>query len=58
MVYERNKKEAKALDYYMYLGHLKLIVCFVPECFLICMRACEKHNTDCEKIRTIFLYTK
>ncbi len=30
-------------------GHLKLIVCFVPEYFLICMHAREKLNTDCEK---------
>ena len=36
------------------LGHLKLIVCFVPEYFLICMRAREKHNTDCEKKNTAF----
>ena len=40
------------------LGHLKLILCFVPEYFPISMRAREKHNTDCEKNADLFTLNK
>ena len=39
-------------------GCSKLILCFVPEHFLICMRAREKHNTDCEKNTDLFRLNK